>query len=191
MAGKKDRKTAWYVIQVRTTMEDSMCRRIERACADHDAAAEDEAHFVGLEECFSPRFTTQRKRQGEWHDVDLPLLPGYVIADAGNPHQLAEAIRGIRDMCRLLTDGETYVPLDEGERAWMERQTGKGDRVIPMSVAYKVGDDVEICEGPLIGFSGRISRIDRSKSVAYLEFHVGQMTVKTKVGLAILPGEKE
>ena len=115
-----------------------MCHRIERACLEHDKAAEDEAHCTGLEECFSPRFKTQRKWKGEWQDVELLLLPGYVIADAKNPSQLADATREIRDLCRLLSDGEAYVPLDEAERMWIERQTRKGERIIPMSFAYKI-----------------------------------------------------
>ena len=188
---EKDKQTSWYVIQVRTGMEESMCRRIERMCFEFDKAAEAESYCVGLKECFSPKFKTQRKWKGEWQDIEHLLLPGYVIADAENPARLADAIRGIRDLCRLLSCGETYMPLEQGERIWMERQTQKGNRVIPMSFAYKVGEELEISEGPLKGFYGQISRIDRSKSTAYLELHFGQMTIKTKVGLGILPCEQK
>ena len=182
-------KPGWYVIQVRSSTEDGMCRRIEKACAVHDENAEGAASRVGLSECFSPRFRTQRKWEGEWRDVEHLLLPGYVIADVRNPVQLAEAIRKIRDLCRLLSNGETYEPLNKGEREWIEGQTKKGDRVVPMSFARKVnpGDSIEITEGPLSGFLGKVVKIDRANSLAHIELHVGQMTIKTKVGLAVMP----
>lgn len=192
-AGSMDKlrkvSSKWYVIQVRTTLEDSMCRQIERACEEYDKKVPNKADRVELQECFSPRYRTQRKWKGEWEMVEWPLIPGYVIADTPHPAQLTEAIRSIRDLCRLLSDGETYEPLSEKERAWIERWTGKGDRVIPMSFAKKLSDDkVQIVDGPLKGYEGEIVEINRKKNTAYLEFHVGQMKVKTKVGLGIIPG---
>ena len=187
MSEKRTDRNHWYVIQVRTSMEDSMCRQIQRACEEHDKAA-DEADLVDLKECFSPRYKTQRKWKGEWETVEWPLLPGYVVADTAHPVQLVEAIRSIRDLCRLVSGGETYEPLAETERAWIERWTGKGDRVIPMSFGRKMVDGtVQVVEGPLNGFEGEIVEINRKKSTAHLEFHIGQMTIKTKVGLGVLP----
>lgn len=177
----------WYVIQVRATLEDSMCRQIERICEQHDENAEGDEGRVDLRECFSPRYRTQRKWKGEWETVEWPLIPGYVIADTAHPEQLAEAIRGIRDLCKPLSDGETYAPLDDKERAWIERWTGEGDRVIPMSFGKKLSDGkVQVIDGPLEGYEGEIE-FNRKKSTAYLEFHVGQITIKTKVGMGILP----
>ena len=189
MPRKHKRKSHWYVVQVRSGAESRMCSQIERACRAHDEVATTEQGRVGLRECFTPRFKTQRKWNGVWQDVELPLLPGYVIADAENPVQLAAAMRSVRDLSKLLAGGETYEYLDEDEHAWLERQTHKGDRVVPMSFARRVGDVVEVTEGPLKGHEGKIVKIDRQNSLAHLEFHAGQLTVRTKVGLAVLPGK--
>ena len=180
----------WYVIQVRTSTEDKMCRRIERACEEHDKVAKDKESRVYLRECFCPKYRTQRKRKGVWQNIDLPQIPGYVIAVTAHPAQLAEAIKEIHDMCKLLSDGEEYQPLNEDERAWVDMRTARGNRVIPMSFARKVGDQIEMTDGPLKGYEGSIVAINRSKSTAYLEFHVGPIRIKTRVGLAVLPGEK-
>ena len=183
-----EKLTKWYVIQVRTTMEDSMCRQIERACQEHDKAAKRKADRVGLKECFNPRFRTQRKWKGEWQNVEHSLLPGCVLADVKNPEQLAVAIRPIRDLCHLLSDGETYLPLDDNERMWMNRKTERGNRIIPMSFARKVGDRIEITDdSALYGYEGIIKKVDRKNSLAHIEIHVGPITIKTKVGLGIIP----
>ena len=91
-------------------------------------------------------------------------------------------------MCRLLTDGETYEPLNKKEWQWMERWTGKGDRVIPMSFGEKLTDGkVRITDGPLRGYEGEIVEYNRKKNTAHLEFHVGQVKIRTKAGLGIVP----
>ena len=39
-----------------------------------------------------------------------------------------------------------------------------------------------------LGPMGVIEKVDRKNSLAHLEFHMGQMTIKTTVGLAVVPG---
>ena len=179
-------RTGWYIIQVQSAAEQATCRKIERVCAEHDAAAP-AGERVGLKECFSPRYKSQKKWKHEWRDVERPLLPGYVIAVVENPALLARGTSGLGTLCKLLTNGEAYSPLDEGERMWIESQTRKGDRVVPMSFAQKEGDVLVVTEGPLKGREGQIVKADRANSIAHIELHVGQITIKTEVGLGILP----
>lgn len=128
----------WYVVQVNTGREDVMRAEIERVCAERDAQLPREDR-VGLSECFSPKFRGRRKWKGDWQDVKRPLLPGYVIAAVRNPAALAQALTEVRGFCRLLAAEETYAPLDERERAWLDAQTKNEDRAIPLSIAYKGG----------------------------------------------------
>ena len=180
-------KPGWYVIQVSTGSEQRMCRAIERACAEHDDAAESDDSRVGLKECFSPRFASRKKRKGQWYDVERALLPGYVIADVRNPMMLAHALHSVNAFCRVLSSDETYVPFDSYEQEWIEAYTSKGERVVPMSFGHRENDSVKIVNGPLRGQEARITRIDRSNCMAHLEFHVGPIRIKTTVGLGILP----
>ena len=176
----------WYVVQVQAGREMAMCSVIERACSEHDErAAPDER--IGLRECFSPKFHSQKKWRGEWREVDYQLMPGYVVAIVKEPSKLDRRLRDIRDFCRVVTSGETYMPLSEYERTWIASYTSKGNRVVPMSFGYREGDSVVVTQGPLKGNEARIVKVDRTNSMAHLEFHVGQMTIKTKVGLAVMP----
>lgn len=180
----------WYVVQVSTGGEERMCARITRACADADDRAQDGQQTVGLRECFSPRFASRKKWKGEWLDIERPLLPGYVIADVDNPAALARALRGIPDFARVLAAEETYAPLDERERTWLESQTKVDKRVVPLSFAYKEGDKLTVTDGPLKGNEVLIKKLDRKNSMAHIEFHVGPMTFKATVGLVIMPSGK-
>ena len=179
-------RAGWYVIQVVAGQEDRMCQAIQKACEEHDRTVAP-SESVGLSECFTPKFRSQKKWRGTWRDVEYLLLPGYVIADVINPAKLVKAMRTVLGMCRLLTAEGAFIPLDERERMWVESQTQKGDRVVPMSFGHREGGTLTVTDGPLKGREGEIVKVDRANSMAHLEFHVGQLCIKTKVGLGILP----
>ena len=175
----------WYVIQVKTLYEEQIASRILQESALADAQQDREDNPL-LEECFSPRFVTQRKRMGQWRDVERPLIPGYVIAVTSDPAELARRLHRVPHLTRILTSGETYTPLNAAERVWLDEQTHAGDRVVPMSFGYKEGDKVVVTEGPLVGREWQITRISRSKSLAHLQLHVGGITFKATVGFGLL-----
>ena len=179
------RGASWYVIQVETGRERAACEAIQRACAATSEDGQDDGTL--LQECFSPRYRTQFKLHGEWHDEERLLIPGYVVAVTANPWGLARTLSKVSGLTRMLTIGEVFAPLSDDDRKWIERWTAKGDRVIPMSIAYKEGDKIVVAEGPLKGLEAMISQVRRRQNLAKLEIHAGQMTIRTSVGLAVLP----
>ena len=179
------RKAGWYVIQVQTGKEQAMCQLIERLCAEADLQSDADGARL-LEECFSPRFKTRHKFKGEWQDVEKLLLPGYVIAATIRPDALSLELRKVRELTKLLAVGETFVPLHEDERTWIETFTREGDRTVPMSIADKEGDTLVVTEGPLKGREALITRVNRKKCLAFLELHVAGKKVTTQVGLGIV-----
>lgn len=178
-------KPGWYVIQVRSGHEHAMCDVIKRTCEEFDKLSVMDEPLV--KEVFSPRYATKTKFHGEWQEVERPLLPGYVIASTSRPDDLGVVLRTIPELTKMLALGETFVPLREEERLWIEESTKQGDRVVPMSLAVGKGDSFTVTEGPLKGREGLLTRVNRHKCMAIVELHVGQMTIRTKVGLAIVP----
>ena len=178
-------KSGWFVIQVQSGHGQRMCEVIRRTCEEFDAMSVMEESLI--EEVFSPRYATRTKVHGEWKDVERPLLPGYVVAITTRPDDLGAVLRTIPELTKMLALGESFVPLRSEEKAWIEEATRKGDRVVPMSLAVGKGDAFTVTEGPLKGREGLVTRVNRHKCQAVVELHVGQMTIRTKVGLAIVP----
>lgn len=179
------RTAAWYVVQVETGRELASCAGMTRACE-----VEAELGVEGSEllvECFAPRYCAQFKLHGEWHDEERLLLPGYVVAVTRDPWGLARVLRKVPGLTKILKMGETFAPLSEDDRSWIERWTTEGDRAIPMSIAYKEGDRIVVASGPLKGHEAMIVKVKRRLNMAELEIHAGQMTIRTTVGLAVLP----
>ena len=58
-------------------------------------------------------------------------------------------------------------------------------------MAVRDGDTLLVTEGPLKGREGMITRVNRHKSLAFLEFQIGGKRVTTRVGLGILKSPDE
>ena len=165
----------WYVVQVSTGREravaDLMRRRIPASV---------------LSEAFWPQYQTQVKRDGGWVLHTKPLLPGYLIAVTPDVEALSTHVKHAPEFARLLTMGEGFVPLLPGEKDLIGRFTEPGKRVVPMSYAIKEGDQVRVIKGPLMGYEGLISEVNRHKSTAYVRMHVGDRLVGVRMGLGVL-----
>lgn len=179
------RASNWYVVQVQAGREHIACNTMRRIIGglqelDPDAPAL-------MSECFSPSFERRRKRNGEWVFEKRPLLPGYVIVVTDEPYKLRDTLYAVPEFTRLVAMGKTYVPLSQDDKSWIERWTKQGDRVIPMSLAYKRGDTIVVTDGPLVGHEAMITKVNRRKRVAHVEVRAGQMIIHTTVGLEVLP----
>ena len=169
----------WYVVQVATGKEEAMCRLIERLAPEGS-----------LDECFAPRYATEMKVRGEWVSTQKLLFPGYLIAVTTEPDRLSGALRSIPEFARVLSVGETFVPLHEEDQAWIGAFTKRGARTVPMSVGVMEGDHVVVLSGPLVGCEAMIRSVNRHKSLAILEFEICGRKVTTKVGLGIVRKRK-
>ena len=178
MECKQTRATAeapWYVVNVPTGKETKMCQVIERISPEG-----------AVIECFSPRYATQIKPAGEWIDVQKTLLPGYVVVATRQIGVVKRCLRKVPEYARVLSMGESFVPLASEERAWIEAFTYEGDRCVPMSMGVMEGDRVVVVSGPLKGREALIKSVNRHRSIAYVELQICGRIVTTKVGLGIV-----
>ena len=165
----------WFAVQVASGKEEPTCCLMRR--------------LVGadvLPEVFTPRFETQKKYQGEWRMCQSVLFPGYIIAVTPKVDVLRTRLARVPEFTRVLTMGETYLPLEAADRAWIEALTSRKKRTVEMSRGVMEGERVVVTSGPLMGHEGWITGVNRQKSLAFLEIEMFGRKLKTKVGLAIL-----
>lgn len=90
----------WYVIQVRTGMEEM----IRNQCV----------HIIDqkiLEQCFVPYYEEQKKYQGTWHTEKKVLFPRYVFIVSSQLEDLYKNLWKVIGMTKLLGTGDEIVPL--------------------------------------------------------------------------------
>ena len=162
----------WYVIQVRTGREQKIAESIL-----------DVVPHVVLQECFFPQYTTEIKIKGQWVAIDKPMFPGYLIAVTDDPYALDRELRKLNLFARIVSQGRVLLPLDQGDIKIIDSCTQPGNRVIPMSRGFKVGDSVSI------GQQARIKSINRRKSTALIEFNLCGRIVSARMGLALISAD--
>ena len=165
----------WYVIQVQAGKDDVVLDAIRQKASE-----------TALKMCFSPKYETQQKAHGQWHYVHRRLTPGYLIAETGAPSELDQVLREIPEFARLLRDEKGFTPLAPDEVDWLSKFTQGGTQVAPMSTAVKEGDRIVVLDGPLFGNTFNITRIDRRRSVAYVQVKLLGRTKEVPLGLEIL-----
>ena len=154
----------WYVVQVETGRE-------KTACDDIKQAAEDV-----LDECFVPQYLTGKRRpDGTWIPSKERLFPGYLICVTSQVDELADKLRRVRSLTKILGNDNAFIPLTEDERAWVQKVTQKDQRTVGESVGYMEDGKLVIVEGPLKGREDWVRKVSHRKRLAYLEMRlIGQ-----------------
>lgn len=165
---------SWYVARVCEGREESAARDL-KSLVSADV----------LHDCFVPKVQLLQKRQGEWVTVERLLYPGYVFAISSSPRGLDRQLGSLSFPARLIgRQRASYVSLTAGEQGWFERVLD-GRRTLRPSTGVIEGGRLRVSEGPLVGFEGRIRKVNRHKALAFVEVSMPDRPVLLRAALAI------
>ncbi|MCH5164937.1 MAG: antitermination protein NusG [Clostridiales bacterium] len=177
----------WYVLYVRANTEkrviSDILRFIETKRFEFDFdvfCPESEYYYRG--DKTGPLGKPYRKR---------PLFPGYVFIETEMPpkeflRQFGTYAYGAHDIIRILGTGDSEgIALSKEERIRLEFLL-KDKRCVEHSVGYIVGDAVTVEQGPLKGYEGLITYINRHNRFADIEMDMFGGKVKARVALEIV-----
>lgn len=164
----------WYVVQVRTGMEE----RIRLQC---EARIPEDI----LEKCFIFYYEEKKRINGKWTTQKKTLYPGYLFVVTEELETLHEELKHVEGLTKLIGTGETIVPLSQDEIDFLKRFAGE-NQVVEMSEGIIEQSKVIVTSGPLAGMEGFIRKIDRHKRKAYLEIPMFGRIQNVQVGLEIV-----
>ncbi len=164
----------WYVIQVRTGLEENVRLLCMRKISTDV-----------LKEIFIIYYEEKKHISGEWKMQRKILFPGYVFLVSEEPKNLYKALKKVPSHTKLLGTGNEIVPLKEEEVNFLKALCEE-KQVVPMSEGVIENSKVIVKSGPLVGREGYIRRIDRHKRKAYLEVTLFGRIQKVQVGLEII-----
>ncbi len=167
----------WYVTRVRDGSEE----KVVELCRKKIGIDDREGSL--LRECFTPYIKQLRRYLGEWHMEQKVLFPGYVFLVSDNPEELDHWLNRM-GITKLLGPGNTAVPLEEEEVAFLQRLCGE-DHVVEFSVGIINEDQIIVRRGPLKGLEEYVKKIDRHKRKAWIEFKMMNRVMPAQVGLEI------
>ena len=101
---------------------------------------------------------TEITEGGKRKEVERKIVPGYVLVKMIMTDESWYAVRNIRGCTGFVGPSSKPVPLTEDEVAHL------GIEKREIEVSYKVGDSVNIVDGPLEGFIGTVEEMDVEKN---------------------------
>ena len=125
---------------------------------------------------------TEIKDDGSSKEVERKLFPGYVFVKMVYTDETWYVVRNIRGCTGFVGPSSKPVPLTENEVYKM----GVESRVV--EVAYEVGDQVRIIDGPLEDFVGIVDELDTDKN--YVKVTISMFGRETPVELELNQAEK-
>ena len=142
----------WYVVNTYSGYENKVASNLEKTVENHQL--QDLIHEI--------RVPTEKVLEvgsnGKTKEVERKIFPGYVIIKMILTDESWYAVRNIRGCTGFVGPSSKPIPLtaEEVERLGVETRN--------VEVSYKVGDSVQITDGPLEGFIGTVDEIDIDKN---------------------------
>ena len=142
----------WYVVHTYSGYENKVASNLEKTVENHQL--QDLIHEI--------RVPTEKVLEvgsnGKTKEVERKIFPGYVIIKMILTDESWYAVRNIRGCTGFVGPSSKPIPLtaEEVERLGVETRN--------VEVSYKVGDSVQITDGPLEGFIGTVDEIDIDKN---------------------------
>ena len=141
----------WYVVHTYSGYENKVASNLEKTVENRQLQELIQEIRVPTEQ------VTEITEDGRRKEVERKIFPGYVIVKMIMTDESWYAVRNIRGCTGFVGPSSKPVPLTETEVA----RLGIEQREI--EVSYKVGDSVNITDGPLEGFIGVVEEMDPEK----------------------------
>ena len=136
----------WLAVQVKT--------RFEKAVAGQLVAR-------GYEQ-FVPTYVKRQVSRTRAGDIELPLIPGYVFCRFSRPPNAH--IVTTPGVIRVVSSGTTWLPVEDHEIDALQRVVVCRMAVQPW-FGVRIGQEVEIATGPLLGVRGVLLRLGGGRRV--------------------------
>ena len=142
----------WYVVHTYSGYENKVASNLEKTVENRQLQDLIQEIRVPTEK------VTEITESGKRKEVERKIFPGYVIVKMVMTDESWYAVRNIRGCTGFVGPSSKPIPLTEDEVARL------GIEQRDIQVSYKVGDSVNIVDGPLEGFVGTVEEMDVEKN---------------------------
>ena len=146
----------WYVLQVYSGHENKVKIRIEKLIEDMKVQNGDSR----IKEVMVPTEEITELRNGKKVKIEKKLYPGYVLINMVANEETLHTLNNTQGIIKVAGGGVKPHPLRESEVSKIirreKRPVASG---VTEDMPYKVGDFVEVIDGPFTEFRGSIEEV--------------------------------
>lgn len=168
---------SWYVMSTQTGYEDDICKRIKKA---NDILFSDMSYNLLL-----PKRKIYERRQGVTRQVIRKIFPGYILLETNNIIDFYYRVKNLPRINNILRTDDCFHEVKYEDMRQILRMIDK-DGLIGISEAFIINDEIQVINGPLLGYTGFIKKIDKRKGRAKVLFKMGHNEHLIDLGIEIL-----
>lgn len=147
----------WYIVHAYSNFERKVASSIkERAMA------------AGLEDMFEdvlvPMEEVVEMRRGRKVSAERKFFPGYVLAKMDMNDQSYHLVKNTPKVTGFLGTDNKPIPISEDEAMRILQQVQEGVERPKPSVAFEVGEQVRVADGPFASFNGLVEEVDEERA---------------------------
>ena len=138
-----------------------------------------------LADAFCPRWEMLAKRRGEWLVLERAMFPGYAVLASPDAPALSRALSRLSFAVPMAgRRGRDLSPVEAGVQEWLQGALD-GRHVLRASEGAIRAGGLSVERGPLKGSEGRVRRIDRHKSMAWVALGDAEPQFLLRAALAV------
>jgi len=135
-------------------------------------------------ECFIPLMNKTKKYDRKIKHYSVPLINHYIFVKVSEVD--FNTVLGSRDVIRFIKFGSKPSPIPDSEINILKRICGEHSILdIEALQPSKIGQEVEVISGNLVGLKGRLVQIRNNKQVLIDLNHIGY-SIRLEIGISAL-----
>jgi len=155
----------WYIVQTYSNFE----RKVAESILEKVAQKKLEDSF---EDVLVPTEKVVEVRRGRKVDAERRFFPGYVLVKMELTDETFHLIRNIQKVTGFLGSENKPIPISEAEAMAILQQVQEGvDRPKP-SIAFEIGEQVRVSDGPFASFNGLVEEVDEERARLKVEVSI-------------------
>ncbi len=147
----------WYIVHAYSNFE----RKVAESIKERVAAA-------GLEELFDevlvPMEEVVEVRRGRKVNAERKFFPGYVLVKMEMTDQAYHLIKDTPKVTGFLGTENKPIPISDDEATRILQQVQDGVERPKPSIAFEIGEQVRVADGPFASFNGFVEEVDEERA---------------------------
>ena len=155
----------WYIVHAYSNFEKKVADSIE-----------EQARQKGLSHLFEKILVPVEKvvevRRGRKVDAERKFFPGYVMVRADLTDEAFHLIKNTPKVTGFLGADMKPIPISEAEAHRILQQVQEGVERPKPSIAFEIGEQVRVSDGPFASFNGTVQEVDEERSRLKVEVSI-------------------
>ena len=155
----------WYIVHAYSNFEKKVAESIE-----------EQARQKGLSHLFEKILVPVEKvveiRRGRKVDAERKFVPGYVMVRADLTDEAFHLIKNTPKVTGFLGSESRPLPIPDSEAERILTQVQEGVERPKPSIAFEIGEQVRVSDGPFASFNGTVQEVDEERSRLKVEVSI-------------------